>query len=510
MPGSTANRAAVVLAAGKGTRMRSATPKVLHRAAGRPLLAWVLAAAREAGCERILAVVGHGAEEIRAAFAGDDDRAGMDGGNGIVSWVLQAEQRGTGHALAQVESELAGEPALLLVLSGDVPLLTAETLRELVARVEEGGAWGAMAVAELDRPGSLGRVLAAPDGSSQSPQALPALQAIVEARDATPEVLAIRRINAGIYALPAPEIFDHLRRLAPDNAQGELYLTDALTAAVAAGRRIDLVPPAYLAVALGVNDRTELAEVHRRLIDRHLVALMRSGVTILEPGRTTIEPGVAVGADTIIYPGVALLGDTRVGGGCRLHQGAWLRDTRLGDGVEVAPYSSLDGAEVEAGCRVGPFARLRPGAILRSGARVGNFVEVKNAELGADVRAGHLAYLGDATVGAGTNIGAGVITCNYDGVAIYRTEIGRGAFIGSDTMLVAPVHVGEGATTGAGSVITKDVPAGELAVGRARQKNLPGGRLRRQRGQGDGRGDRQETGEPGEPIRPTEATEEGS
>jgi bifunctional UDP-N-acetylglucosamine pyrophosphorylase/glucosamine-1-phosphate N-acetyltransferase len=462
------DRIAVVLAAGKGTRMVSSRPKVLHEAAGRPLLAWVLDAARRAGCKRILVVVGHGAEEVKAAFSAATGEAAAD-----LTWVLQAEQRGTGHALAQVERCLAGvagvtdTAATLLVLSGDVPLVTPETLERLAGLADTGGTWGAMAVAEPAEPGALGRVVAAggPDGL---------LRRIVEARDASPEERRIRLINAGLYALPAPQIFDYLRRLTPRNAQGELYLTDALSAAVADGREVRLLPLADPGEALGVNNRGELAEAHRRLLDRHLTALMISGVTVLEPGRTAVEPGVTVGVDTVLHPGVTLLGRTRIGRGCTLHAGAWLRDTVLGDGVEILPCSVLDGAVVEEGCRVGPFARLRPASHLHPGARVGNFVEIKSSELGPDSRAGHLAYLGDAVVGAGANIGAGVVTCNYDGVRKSRTEIGAGAFIGSDTMLVAPVRVGDGATTAAGSVITKEVPPGALAVARVRQKNLPG------------------------------------
>jgi bifunctional UDP-N-acetylglucosamine pyrophosphorylase / glucosamine-1-phosphate N-acetyltransferase len=331
-----------------------------------------------------------------------------------------------------------------------------------------------MAVADVLDSGSLGRVIQSPAGT---------LARIVEARDAGPEEFGVKRVNAGLYALPAPEVFGYLERLSPNNAQGELYLTDALTTAAGEGRRIDLVPLDDPDEALGVNDRVELGFVHRRLLDRHLYDLMVAGVTILDPARTTIETAVTVGADTVIHPGVALLGATRVGSGCTLHQGAWLRDTQVADGVTVEPYSVLDGAEVGAGCRVGPFARLRPASRLLKGARVGNFVEVKNAELGPGSRAGHLAYIGDASVGEGANIGAGTVTCNFDGVAKHRTEIGRGAFVGSDTMLVAPVRVGDGAATAAGSVITKDVPDGALAVGRARQKNLPG-RLRRRRHQG--------------------------
>lgn len=444
-------RVAVVLAAGKGTRMRSALPKVLHAAAGRPLLAWVVDAARAAGCSKILIVIGHGAEQVREAIQGDD-----------IGWVLQAEQRGTGHALAQAEGHVDGA-ATLLVLSGDVPLVTAETLDQLASEAEAG--WGAMAVAELDHPGSLGRVITTADGK---------LYRIVEARDAEPEQLAVRRINAGLYALPAPEIFTALSNLTTNNAQGELYLTDAVTNAARSRKPVRLVTLTNPDEALGVNNRAELAHIHRLLVERHLTALMESGVTILEPARTLIEPGVQVGLDTVIHPDVSLLGRTEVGPGCVLHQGAWLRDSRLGEGVIVNPYSVLDQAEVADGCRVGPFARLRPASRLLRGARVGNFVEVKSSVLGEGAKVGHLSYVGDATVGAGANLGAGVVTCNYDGVRKNPTEIGRDAFIGSDTMLVAPVRVGDGAMTAAGSVVTKNVPDGALAVGRARQKNLAG------------------------------------
>lgn len=451
-------RLAVILAAGKGTRMKSALPKVLHRAAGRPLLQWVVDAARAAGCARILIVVGHGAERVREEIEGD----------GLV-WVLQEDQRGTGHALAQAEPEIQGE-ATVLVLSGDVPLVHPETLDRLAAAAEEG--WGAMAVAELADPGSLGRVIVDQAGI---------FQAIVEFKDATPEQRDVKLINAGLYALPAPAIFDYLRNLKTDNVQGELYLTDAVTNAAADGHPVRLVTLPDPDEALGVNDRTELARVHRLLIGRHLVYLMKAGVTLLEPERTVIEPGVRVGEDTVIHPGVSLLGRTSIGRDCVIHQGAWLRDTAVADGTTIEPYSVLDGAEVGDGCRVGPFARLRPASRLLKGARVGNFVEVKNSVLGEGAKANHLAYVGDTTVGERANLGAGVVTCNYDGQQKHPTEIGPGAFIGSDTMLVAPVKVGAGASTAAGSIITKNVPDGALAVGRVRQKNLEGwaGGLRR-------------------------------
>lgn len=465
-PSARRPRIAVVLAAGQGTRMRSALPKVLHRAAGRPLLAWVLDAARAASCERILVIVGHGAEQVRAQFAAPD-----------VEFVLQAEQRGTGHALQQVEPYLRtdrGHESTLIVLSGDAPLVTPATIEALAERAESESAWGALAVAELPDPGSLGRVFPNADG---------VLGEIVEARDATPEQRAQKTINAGLYAFPAPEVFEYLHRLRATNSQGELYLTDAVTDAARAGHRVELHPLADPSESWGINDRVELAQAHRRLIDRHLEALMRSGVTILEPARTSIEPGVVVGRDALIHPEVSLFGTTEIGPACELRQGAWLRDTVLGGGVTIEPYSVLDGARIETGCRVGPFARLRPGTVLRAGAKVGNFVEVKASELGPGAKAGHLSYLGDATIGAHVNIGAGVITCNYDGESKHRTEIGEGTFVGSDTMLVAPVKVGVGAQTGAGSVITQDVPDGALAIARVRQKNLAGGveRLKGQR-----------------------------
>jgi bifunctional UDP-N-acetylglucosamine pyrophosphorylase/glucosamine-1-phosphate N-acetyltransferase len=486
----------VVLAAGKGTRMRSARPKVLHEVAGRPLLAWVLAAAREARCEAIVVVVGHGRDEVRAAFPDPD-----------LLWVEQREQRGTGDALAQVAPLFAPDGPLstaapgsaagdasrttLLVLSGDVPLLRAATLDELASAAE--GAWGAMAVAEMAVPGSLGRVLGvadqpadAPAGSNHQGAVPRRLQRIVEASDASPQELAVREVNAGLYALPAPAIFPYLARLVPNNAKGELYLTDALGMAAADGETLRLCPLADPTEAAGINDRLELAAAHRVLLDRAARAAMLAGVTVLEPARTAIEPGVAIGADTVIHPEVSLRGRTRIGERCVLGQGAVVVDSELGDDVEVAPYSVLERARVESKARVGPFARLRPGAVLGPGARIGNFVEVKNSTLGAGAKANHLAYVGDATVGAGANLGAGVITCNYDGVNKHRTEVGERAFVGSDTLLVAPVRIGAEATTGAGSVITADVPDGALAVERAELRVVPGwarrSRMLRRRG----------------------------
>ena len=451
----------VVLAAGQGTRLRSSLPKVLHPAAGRPMLEWVLRAARSAGCEEVAVVIGHGAAAVREAFSEEQ-----------ITWVLQEKQKGTGHALAQVEPE-AHAPGLMLVLSGDVPLVSAPTLRQLVEAAREG--WASMAVADLADPGSLGRVLTAEDGS---------LAGIVEAADATPQELAIRRVNAGLYALPVPEVFDYLRALEPDNAKGEFYLTDALDAAARQGKSIRLVELADPAESWGVNNRADLGRAHRTLLRRHAEMLMENGVTILDPERTTIEATVSVARDTIVHPGTSLLGDTSIGEACALEHGTWLRDTSVGGGSRIAPYSVLEGAVIGSGCQIGPFARLRPGTVVAQGAKVGNFVEVKNSELGKGVKANHLAYIGDTTIGEGSNIGAGVVTCNYDGIQKSPTRIGRNVFVGSDTMLVAPVVVEDEAMTAAGSVVTKDVPAGALAVARSTQRNIANWarRFRRRKG----------------------------
>lgn len=432
--------------------MRSAEPKVLHRAAGRPLLDWVIRSAGEAGCLKILLVVGHQAERVRAAF--EDSDAGVE-----IEWVEQAEQKGTGDALARAVAHLTA-PARLLVLSGDVPLVRGETLEALLA--EAGTGW-ALAVAELDSPGSLGRVMADAEGR---------LSRIVETVDATAEELEVRLVNTGIYVVPSSEIEPRLARLEPANAQGELYLTEAFTATVEAGTEVKLFSLTDSNEALGVNDRADLARVHRVLLDRKCAQLMTDGVTILEPARTVVEADVRVGRDSVVHPGVSLTGGTVIGAGSTIHSYSSIRDATLGDGVEIGPLTVIEEAEIGDGSRVGPFARLRPGARLGAGNRIGNFVEIKNSRLGTGVKAGHLTYLGDAEIGDGANIGAGTVTCNYDGENKHKTEIGAEAFVGSDTMLVAPVRVGERATTAAGSVITTDIPNGALGVGRARQKNL--------------------------------------
>jgi bifunctional UDP-N-acetylglucosamine pyrophosphorylase/glucosamine-1-phosphate N-acetyltransferase len=455
----SAPRIAVILAAGRGTRLRSRLPKVLHQAGGKPLLAWPLDLAAEVGCERRIVVAN---SESLAAL----QRAFPDP---TIEWQIQDPPRGTGDALACGLRSVVGDAAVL-VLSGDAPLLTRDTAERLLAHADAGA--GAMAVAWVERPGSLGRVFANAHG---------ALERIVEVADARPEELEHGLVNAGFYAFSVRALAPQLADLEPHNAQGELYLTDAVVAAAAT------TPVALVELeageALGVNSRADLARVQRALIERVAARLMDEGVTLLDPHSTVIDAEVTVGADTIIHAGVHLLGRCRIGRGCVLHAGAWIRSSVLEDEVEVLPYSVVDQARVGPGSTVGPFARLRPGTELADDVRVGNFVEVKNARLETGVRAGHLAYLGDATVGAGTNIGAGVVTCNYDGARKHHTTIGRDAFVGSDTMLVAPVTVGDRATTAAGSVITHDVPDDALAVARARQRVVPDWSKRRPRGE---------------------------
>ncbi len=452
---------AVVLAAGKGTRMRSDRAKVLHEAAGRPLLGWVLDAAGKAGCDRCAVVVGHQADAVRAAFV-------EGGGESGILWVEQAEQLGTGHALQQAVAAIEG-PARLLILSGDVPAIRAATLEALL---ERAGAGWAVTVADVAEPGGLGRVKRGAGGK---------LLGIVEARDASEEELALSTINAGVYVAPKDEIAAYLDGLVTANAQGELYLTDAFSSAAADGVPVALFDLADESEAWGVNDRADLARAHRILSNRRCAELMERGVTILDPERTVVEAEVQIGRDSVVHEGVSLLGRTTVGERATIESGAWLRDSSLGDEVVIGPVSVLEGATVESRAKVGPFARLRPGTVVGADSKIGNFVEIKNSRLAPGVKAGHLAYLGDAVVGSGANIGAGTVTCNYDGKDKHRTEIGEEAFIGSDTMLVAPVRVGDGASTGAGSVITQDVPDGSLGVGRARQRNVDGWRRRQAR-----------------------------
>ncbi len=436
---------AVVLAAGEGTRMRSARPKVLHEAAGRPLLGHVLRALAgvEPVPEPVVVVVGHGADAVRAALLGTS-----------CAVAVQARRLGTGHALSVAAAAAAGRAEAVLVLYGDVPLLTPATLAGLVARHAATRPALTLLSAEVANAGEYGRVLRAVDGR---------VTAIVEHRDATEAQRAVREINAGVYVFRDAWLWPALARLRPATG-GELYLTDLVAMALADGAGVEVVAAPDAAEVTGVNTRADLAQVERLLRDRVRARHLAAGVTMVDPAQVWIDDEVRIGPDTELWPQTYLLGATTVGAGCRVGPGTLLQDTTLGADVRVH-WSVLEGATVGEGSDVGPFAHLRAGAQLGPGVHVGNFGEIKNSSLGAGVAMGHFSYLGDAEVGAGANIGAGTVTCNYDGVDKHRTVIGPAALIGSDTRLVAPVTVGAGARTGAGSVVTRDVADGATVVG---------------------------------------------
>jgi len=441
------------MAAGEGTRMRSSLPKMLHPVCGRPLVAWPILAAREAGAGLVAAIVSPG-RDISAGFPGE------------VETVVQPEPDGTGGAV-RAALPLIEQAETVLVLSGDHPLISAEIVSGFLAAHASSGAAATMMTIELEDPGSYGRVVRDTDGG---------VARVVEAKaggDASAEELAIREINAGTYAFEAGPLATALRGLSNDNAQGEYYLTDVFAALREAGHSVAGHLADDFAVTMGVNNRVELAaaeaEARRRILERHMLA----GVTVVDPSSTWVDAGVELAADARIEPGTSLRGATAVGAGSVVGPLSTLIDSRLGAEVHV-PHSYLVECAVEDGCNVGPFAYLRPGAQLEPGAKAGSFVEVKNSRIGAGSKVPHLAYVGDADIGAGSNLGAGTITANYDGFRKHRTTIGSRVRIGVDTMLVAPVEVGDAAYTGAGAVIKKDVPEGALAVSQNDQRNIEG------------------------------------
>jgi bifunctional UDP-N-acetylglucosamine pyrophosphorylase/glucosamine-1-phosphate N-acetyltransferase len=436
----------VILAAGQGKRMGSDLPKVLQPLAGRPLLAHVIDAARALGPAAILVVYGHGGERVRAAFAGTE-----------LGWALQAEQNGTGHALMQAMPAVPDGHAVL-VLYGDVPLIRTKTLEGLVARA--GTARLALLSARLADPAGYGRIVR--DGAGR-------VVRIVEEKDANHKERAIDEINTGVLAAPAAKLRGWLGALRADNAQGEYYLTDCIGAAVRDGCTVDAVVAEEPSEVLGVNDKIQLAEAEAAHRQARAAELMRAGVTVVDPARLDVRGEVHCGRDVLLDVNVILQGKVRLGDRVKVGAGCVLIDCEIGDDSELRVSSLVEGSTAGKGCVIGPFARLRPGTRLADGVHVGNFVEVKNSTLGPGSKANHLSYLGDSTVGSHVNVGAGTVTCNYDGVNKHRTEIGDGAFIGSGSMLVAPVSVGAEATIGAGSTITKPAPAGKLTVERSRQ-----------------------------------------
>jgi len=448
---------AVILAAGQGTRMRSRTPKLLHPLCGQPMIEWPVAAARDAGAGMIVVV--DAPERPLAAVLGD-------------RVVIAVQERPLGTADAARSASAHIDPAsTVIVINGDVPLITSETLRGLAEAHARSGAAGTIATSVLEDARGYGRVVRAPDGT---------VERVVETKaagDATEGELHIREVNTGIFAFDGGLLLEALAQVRADNAQSELYLPDVLPILRELGSTVDAFEVAE-DVTLGINDRVGLAAVRtlaqRRINERHMLA----GVTIVDPGSAVIDAAVEIGEDTVIAPFTSLLGATRIGARCEVGPASTVIDSRLGDEARVV-HSYLTGADVGERTSVGPFAYLRPGAVLHEGSKAGTFVEIKNSEIGAGAKVPHLSYIGDADIGERTNIGAGTITANYDGSRKSRTTIGAGAFVSVDTMLVAPVSVGDGAYTGAGSVITEDVPPGALGVARERQRNIEGYAQRR-------------------------------
>ncbi len=450
---ATAPTAVIVLAAGAGTRMRSATPKVLHTLGGRSMLGHVLAAAAGLAPSYTVVVVGHEQEQVAAHLTGIDPAART---------ALQAQRNGSGHATAQALTAFDERIGYVVILNGDAPLLTAHTVRSLVQAHLDAAVALSVLTAEVPEPHGLGRIVRAPDGS---------VRAIVEQADADAEQRAIREVNAGAYAVDTGLLSQALDRLPTDNAKGEQYLTDVLALLVAEGHPVQAVRAEDPADTLGCNDLVELAARRRTLNDRVLTAWMRAGVTIVDPATTWVDVEVELASDVTLLPGCALSGRTAVATGAVVGPGTSLADCVVGEGAHVV-RSHCVSAEIGADATVGPFSYLRPGTRLGAGAKAGAYVEIKASDIGAGAKVPHLSYVGDASVGPGSNIGAATVFVNYDGVAKHRTVVGAHARVGSDSMLVAPVTIGDGAYTAAGSVITEDVPPGAMGVARARQRNI--------------------------------------
>ena len=444
----------VILAAGKGTRMKSARPKVLHHVAGRPLIDYVLSTAATLNPCTTTVVVGHQAADLQSAL--EHHRH--------VSFVVQEPQLGTAHALMATEPVFQGATGILVLLSGDVPLLTPNTLKTLVEQHQRTGAAASVVTAVVDNPQGYGRIVR----SGQQ------IARIVEERDATPAEREIREINSGIYAFTVAGLFDAVRSIATQNAQHEYYLPDLIAITRERGLGVETVTVSNPDEIRGVNSRRDLADVGRVVREQKADELMAAGVTIEDPATAYIDREVTIGPDTIIRPGVSIEGQTSIGSGCEIHSGVRIVNSVIGDRVVVYNHCVINESRVENDARLGPFAHLRIDVAVRERARVGNFVELKKTTLGAGSKSMHLAYLGDATIGEKVNIGAGTITCNYDGVAKNPTVIENGAFIGSDTQLVAPVTVGAGAYVGSGTTIREDVPPGALAVSAGKQRNIEG------------------------------------
>ncbi|CAI1778046.1 bifunctional UDP-N-acetylglucosamine diphosphorylase/glucosamine-1-phosphate N-acetyltransferase GlmU [Serratia fonticola] len=440
----------VILAAGKGTRMYSDLPKVLHPLAGKPMVQHVIDAAMKLGAKNVHLVYGHGGELLKSTLHND-----------ALNWVLQAEQLGTGHAMQQAAPHFADDEDVLM-LYGDVPLIAVETLKRLLAVKPQGGI-GLLTV-KLQDPSGYGRIVRE-NGN---------VVGIVEHKDASDEQRQINEINTGILVANGNDLKRWLGKLNNNNAQGEFYITDIIALAHAEGNKIEAVHPARLSEVEGVNNRLQLSQLERVYQAEQAEKLLLAGVMLLDPARFDLRGVLEHGRDISIDANVIIEGMVKLGNRVKIGAGCILRDCVIGDDCEISPYSVLEDAQLEAACTVGPFARLRPGAELAEGAHVGNFVEIKKARLGKGSKAGHLSYLGDAEIGDDVNIGAGTITCNYDGANKHKTIIGDGVFVGSDTQLVAPVTVGKGVTIAAGTTVTRDIADNELVLSRVKQVHIQG------------------------------------
>lgn len=444
----------VVLAAGKGTRMKSSVPKVLHRVAGQPMIEYVLDTAARLAPRTTTVVVGHQLDALKAVLAAHPG----------LRIVVQEPQRGTAHALLATEHALQGSSGILVLLSGDVPLLSAATLKTLVERHKVTSAAATVVTAFMEDPTGYGRIVRSGEEIAR----------IVEEKDSSPAERGIREINAGIYAFTLDGLFDAVRSIATDNAQGEYYLPDLVAVYRRRGLGVETITVSRSDEIQGINSRSELAAVSRIVRQAKNTELMAAGVTIEDPATTYIDGGVDIGADTVIHPCVTIAGRTAIGSGCEIHSGVQVVDSRIGDRVTIRNHCVIAGASIANDATVGPFTHLRPEVSIGERAKVGNFVEMKNTVLGAGSKAMHLSYLGDTVIGSNVNVGAGTITCNYDGARKHKTTIEDGAFIGSDTQLIAPVTVGEGAYVGTGTTIRENVPAGALAVSAGKQRNIEG------------------------------------
>jgi len=450
--------AAVILAAGKGTRMKSQLPKVLHPICGAPMLQYPLQAAQQAGFTQLQVVVGHQSEAVRETFSAAQ-----------VSWVEQTEQLGTGHALSCAAEALTDFSGTLLLLCGDVPLLRAETLQQLLAFHAQQQAAVTVLTAEMPNPTGYGRIIRNGEQVLQ----------IVEEKDASDQQRLVKEINTGTYLFDAAFVFDALKNLKTDNAQGEYYLTDVVAAAVAAGKKTRAICVSDPTEVMGINDRCQLAEAEALMRWRINTALMRSGVSMIDPTTVYVDAGVVVGSDSVLHPNVQLRGTTTLGSNCVVETGVVVVNSNIADGVQLKAGSAIEEAQIGPNCKIGPMAHLRPGTVLLGNNKIGNFVETKKALLGEGSQSSHLTYIGDAEVGRNVNFGCGTITCNYDGVNKHKTIIEDDVFIGSDVQFVAPVRIGRNSLIGAGSTITKDVPADSLALSRSEQKVIAGWSLRK-------------------------------